>query len=107
MSGLRDAGFARPVVRVDTRPYHEAGAGSAQELAAALATGVAYLRALETGGQALNAAREALTFLLVADADEFLTVANSGPCGGSGRESKRPAASIQNPSTFKQRRRGG
>ena len=72
---LREARFAGPAIRVDARPYHEAGAGEAQELAAALAAGVAYLRALEAGGHALHAARDALTFLLVADADEFLTVA--------------------------------
>src|SRR4051794_26600099 len=72
---LREAGFAGPTLRVDARAYHEAGASEAQELAAALATGVAYLRALEAGGHALEAARDALAFLLVADADEFLTVA--------------------------------
>ena len=73
--GLRDAGFISRTVRVDTRPYHEAGSGEAQELAAALATGVAYMRALEAGGHALDSARDALSFLLVADAGEFLTIA--------------------------------
>ena len=34
----------------DGRPYHEAGAGEAQELAAMLATLVAYLRACEARG---------------------------------------------------------
>ena len=72
---LREAGFAGPTARVDTRAYHEAGASEAQELAAALATGVAYLRALESAGLALAEARRALSFLMVADADEFLTVA--------------------------------
>ncbi|HEX8662514.1 MAG TPA: methylmalonyl-CoA mutase subunit beta [Beijerinckiaceae bacterium] len=71
---LRDAGFASRIVRVDARAWHEAGAGEAQELAAALATGVAYLRALEDAGFPLEEAREALSFLLVADSDEFLTV---------------------------------
>ncbi|HEY8382800.1 MAG TPA: methylmalonyl-CoA mutase subunit beta [Microvirga sp.] len=71
---LRARGFRSPVLRVDTRAYHEAGAGEAQELAAALATGLAYLRALEPA-HGVEAARDALTFLLVADADEFLTVA--------------------------------
>jgi len=59
----------------DGRPYHEGGGSEAQELAAALATGVSYLRALEAGGHTLDTARRALSFLLVADADEFLTVA--------------------------------
>lgn len=72
---LREAGFAGPMMRVDTRAYHEAGAGEAQELAAALATGLAYLRELESRGHPLESARDALTFLLAADADEFLTVA--------------------------------
>jgi methylmalonyl-CoA mutase len=72
---LREAGFTSPALRVDTRIYHEAGAGEAHELAAALATGVAYLRALEAGGFALDEAPDALSFLLVADADEFLTIA--------------------------------
>ncbi|TDR94821.1 methylmalonyl-CoA mutase family protein [Enterovirga rhinocerotis] len=69
------AGFSGRFARADGRPYHEAGASEAQELACVLATGVAYLRALEAGGHDLEAARGALSFLLVADADEFLTVA--------------------------------
>ncbi len=59
----------------DGRPYHEAGGSEAQELAAVLATAIAYLRALEAGGHPLGTARDALSFLLVGDADEFLTVA--------------------------------
>jgi methylmalonyl-CoA mutase len=59
----------------DGRVYHEAGASEAQELAAVLATGLAYLRGLETHGHGLDAARGSLAFLLVADADEFLSVA--------------------------------
>lgn len=72
---LRDRGLGGPLLRADGRPHHEAGASEAQELAAVLATGVAYLRAIEAGGAALGAAREALSFTLAADADLFLTVA--------------------------------
>lgn len=72
---LQEIGFRGPMLRVDTRPYHEAGASEAQELAAALATGVAYLRALEAAGDTIKTARDRLSFLLVGDADEFLTVA--------------------------------
>lgn len=72
---LSEAGFGGSRARIDARAYHEAGASEAQELAAALATGVAYLRALEAGGHTLEAARDWLSFLLIADADEFLTVA--------------------------------
>ncbi|WP_262265454.1 methylmalonyl-CoA mutase subunit beta [Microvirga yunnanensis] len=68
-------GFAGRTFLADGRVYHEAGASEAQELAAVLATGIATLRALEAQGHSLDAARRALSFLLVADADEFLTVA--------------------------------
>jgi methylmalonyl-CoA mutase len=72
---LNGRGFAGGAFLADGRPAHEAGAGEAQELAFVLAAGVAYLRALEAGGHTLEVARTALSFLLVADADEFLTVA--------------------------------
>lgn len=74
-AALSQRGFRGRAFLADGRPYHEAGAGEAQELAAVLATGLAYLRTLETGGHDLDAARNALAFLLVADADEFLTIA--------------------------------
>jgi methylmalonyl-CoA mutase len=54
---------------------HAAGGSPAQELAFALASGVAALRALEAGGFTLEAARNAIDFRLAADADEFLTLA--------------------------------
>jgi len=75
VSTLKDQGFKAPMLRVDTRAFHEAGASEAQELAVALAIGVAYLRALEAHGHTLDGARDLLSFLAVADADEFLTVA--------------------------------
>lgn len=75
LAALNQRGFAGRAFLADGRPYHEAGASEAQELAAVLSTGVHYLRALEHGGDGLEAARDALAFLLVADADEFLTVA--------------------------------
>ncbi|KLK92752.1 methylmalonyl-CoA mutase [Microvirga vignae] len=75
LKSLTKKGFNGRAFTADGRPYHEAGASEAQELAAVLATGVSYLRALESQGHSLDAARKALSFLLVADADEFLTVA--------------------------------
>ncbi|WP_332699030.1 methylmalonyl-CoA mutase subunit beta [Bosea sp. (in: a-proteobacteria)] len=72
---LRARGFQGPFLTADTRPYHEAGATEAQELGAAMATAIAYLRALEAGGMALDQARDAISFVLVADTDEFLTIA--------------------------------
>ncbi|MGO4704564.1 methylmalonyl-CoA mutase family protein [Microvirga sp. 2MCAF38] len=75
LGDLEKKGFTGRAFLADARPYHEAGASEAQELAAVLATGLAYLRALEAGGHSLDAARRSLAFLLVADVDEFLTVA--------------------------------
>ncbi|MBM6582595.1 methylmalonyl-CoA mutase subunit beta [Microvirga sp. BT689] len=72
---LTAQGFAGRAFLADGRVYHEAGASEAQELAAVLATGLGYLRALEAQGHSLDAARRTLSFLLVADADEFLTIA--------------------------------
>ncbi len=62
-------------IAVATHAYHGAGCGEAQELAVALATGVAYLRALEARGLDLEAAAREITFRVTADADIFLTIA--------------------------------
>src|SRR5262249_40246683 len=59
----------------DARPYHEAGASEAQELAALLATLVAYLRACEQEGLRPRAALGKIALALAADADLFLTTA--------------------------------
>jgi methylmalonyl-CoA mutase len=75
LSHLTARGFAGRAFLADGRVYHEAGASEAQELAAVLATGIGTLRALEVQGHSLDDARRAISFLLVADADEFLTVA--------------------------------
>lgn len=72
---LRDNGFRGSLARVDGRAVHEAGGSEAQELAFVLATGIAYLRAFESGRLSLDQARKSLSFVLVADADEFLTIA--------------------------------
>jgi len=72
---LTGRGFKGPFALADGRPVHDAGGSEAQELAFALAVAIAYLRALEAGGMALNVARNALSFRLIADADQFLTMA--------------------------------
>ena len=59
----------------DGRPYHEAGASEAQELAALLATLVAYLRACEKTGLRPRFALAKIALGLAADADLFLTIA--------------------------------
>jgi len=75
IADLLARGFKGPFITADSRPYHEAGASEAQELGAVLASAISYLRALEANGMALSDARDAISFVLVADTDEFLTVA--------------------------------
>jgi len=72
---LAGRGFKGPFVLADGRPVHDAGGSEAQELAFALALALAYLRALEAGGIALDSACAAISFRLSADADQFLTMA--------------------------------
>jgi methylmalonyl-CoA mutase len=72
---LAEKGFSRDLVVADGRVVHAAGGSPAQELAFALASGVAYLRALEASGIDLDAARKLISFRLAADADEFVTLA--------------------------------
>lgn len=71
---LDEAGFSGRAFLADGRPYHEAGAGEAAELGAVLATALTYLRTLETAGYDLDKARDRIAMLLVADADEFVTL---------------------------------
>ena len=72
---LVEAGFKGPFAVGDGRVIHNAGGAEAQELAYALASAVAYLRALEASGMTLPAARDAIYFRFAADADQFLTMA--------------------------------
>jgi methylmalonyl-CoA mutase len=72
---LMKRGFKGPFALADGRPVHDAGGSEAQELAFALAIAVAYLRAIEAGGIALDRASAAISFRLVADAGQFLTMA--------------------------------
>jgi len=72
---LADDGFRGPFAVSDARVIHNAGGSEAQELAYALAVAVAYWRALEDGGVALDDARRMIFFRLSADADQFMTMA--------------------------------
>lgn len=72
---LSAAGFAGPFCVADARIVHAAGGTEAQELAYAISAALAYLRALEAGGIALDVAAKAISFRLAVDADEFLGVA--------------------------------
>jgi len=79
VGALSGDGFRGPFAVADGRIIHNAGGSHAQELAFVLASGVAYLRALEAhgtaNGMALEAARDAIYLRLAADADQFLTMA--------------------------------
>jgi methylmalonyl-CoA mutase len=69
---------SHPKVRTivaDGLPFHEAGGSDAQELGAAIAAGVAYLRALTEAGLDVDTAAGQLEFRLAATADQFLTIA--------------------------------
>ena len=72
---LSRAGFSGPFTVADARFIHAAGGAEAQELAYALGAAVTLLRAFESDGVALDAARDAIAFRVAVDADEFLGVA--------------------------------
>jgi methylmalonyl-CoA mutase len=75
IKGLAASGFKGPFAPTDGRVIHDSGGSEAQELAFTLACGVAYLRALEHGGIALEEAQGMVYARLSADADQFLTMA--------------------------------
>jgi methylmalonyl-CoA mutase len=72
---LTTQGFKGPFAPADGRVIHDAGGSEVQELAFVLAVGVAYLRALEGAGIALDEAQNMVYGRLCADADQFLTMA--------------------------------
>jgi len=75
IKGLAGVGFKGPFAAADGRVIHDAGGSEVQELAFVLAAGVAYLRALESAGVALDDAQSMVYARLSADADQFLTMA--------------------------------
>jgi methylmalonyl-CoA mutase len=75
IKGLTGLGFKGPFAPADGRVIHDAGGSEVQELAFVLATAVAYLRAIESAGVALEDAQGMVYARLSADADQFLTMA--------------------------------
>ena len=75
LAALAREGFHGKLAAADGRVIHNAGGSEAQELAFVLGVALAYLRALETEGVALETARRMIFFRLCADADQFLTIA--------------------------------
>jgi methylmalonyl-CoA mutase len=68
-------GFGGQAALADGRPWHEAGASEAEELACVLATAVLYLRTLEKSGFDLDAAWAQIGFAIAIDPDQFLGLA--------------------------------
>ncbi len=75
IKGLAAMGFKGRLAVADGRVIHDAGGSEVQELAFVLACGVAYLRAIEQAGVALEDAQGMVHARLSADADQFLTLA--------------------------------
>ena len=75
IKGLAGIRFKGRFAVADGRVIHDAGGSEVQELAFVLAAGVAYLRALESAGVALDDAQNMVYARLSADADQFLTMA--------------------------------
>jgi methylmalonyl-CoA mutase len=75
LATLSRDGFRGRLAAADGRVIHDAGGSEAQELAFVLGVALAYLRALEAEGVALEAAQQMIFFRLSADADQFLTIA--------------------------------
>src|SRR3984885_14485648 len=74
-AALTRTGFGGKLAAADGRVIHNAGGSEAEELGYVLSVGIAYLRAFEGEGVALDAARRLMFFRLSADADQFLTIA--------------------------------
>src|SRR6267154_4108868 len=74
IKGLAALGFKGPLAAADGRVIHDAGGSEVQELAFVLASGVAYLRAIEQAGVSLEAVQGMVYARLSADADQFLTL---------------------------------
>ncbi|MEP9348058.1 methylmalonyl-CoA mutase subunit beta [Xanthobacter sp. KR7-225] len=72
---LKARGFTGPFARADGAVYHAAGASDAQELAAVLATLVAYLKAFAEAGIPLAEAAGRMEAALVADVNQTATIA--------------------------------
>jgi methylmalonyl-CoA mutase len=75
LAGHTAATYAKvTAVGVDTSPYHNAGASESQDLAASMATAVAYLRAMTDAGMDIDAACRQILFTYSVDCDQFLTI---------------------------------
>ncbi|KJK43751.1 methylmalonyl-CoA mutase [Lentzea aerocolonigenes] len=75
---IKQANEQFPLLRtvvVDALPFHDAGGSDSEELGAALALAVSYLRALTEAGLSVEQAFAQLEFRYAATADQFMTIA--------------------------------
>jgi methylmalonyl-CoA mutase len=75
VGGLVAREFKRWLCVADARLVHASSGSEVQELGFALASAVAYLRALEADGIDVDSARKLIAFRLAADADQFCGIA--------------------------------
>src|SRR3954466_15034284 len=75
IKGLAAMGFKGPLAAADGRVIHDAGGSEVQELAFVVACGIAYLRAIEQAGIALEDGQGMVYARLSANVDQFLTLA--------------------------------
>lgn len=72
---VRKALPAATALRVDARPIHEAGGTEAQEVAAALASGIFYLRALADAGLSIDESAASIAFAIGIGPDVLIETA--------------------------------
>lgn len=70
-------GYSARLWQADGRIWHGGGATQAQELAYAIATGIAYLRSAESSGADPSTWAQYLSFTLTAEADQIGTIAKA------------------------------
>lgn len=75
VKSLLDRGFVAPVLMMDQRTLHDAGASEAQELAGALASALQHVRSMSGNGLDAAAVADAMSFAFACDADQFMTIA--------------------------------
>ena len=78
---------------------HERGASDAQELGAAVAAGVEYVRGLTAAGLAVDAALGQIEFRFAASADQFATIAKTMKAGLNGYRSQEESRLEPTPQT--------
>lgn len=75
IADLRAKGFKGPFLCADGRPFHEAGASDAQELASLIGQATAYLRLLKKIGIEPQQAQSLISFTVAVDQDQFAGIA--------------------------------